>query len=57
MIDPASTFVDAEVEVAADTTLLQTVVDTTASLALRNLLMLIGGIVMLFVTLRLAGII
>ncbi|MFO1057914.1 MAG: ABC transporter transmembrane domain-containing protein [Dongiaceae bacterium] len=34
----------------ADTTLLQTVVDTTASLALRNLLMLIGGMVMLAVT-------
>jgi ATP-binding cassette subfamily B protein len=34
----------------ADTTLLQTVVDTTASLALRNLLMLIGGVVMLVVT-------
>jgi ATP-binding cassette subfamily B protein len=34
----------------ADTTLLQTVVDTTASLALRNLLMLIGGVIMLVVT-------
>jgi len=34
----------------ADTTLLQTVVDTTASVALRNLLMLAGGTAMLIVT-------
>lgn len=34
----------------ADTTLLQTVIGSSLSMALRNLLMLIGGIILLFVT-------